>query len=421
MNKKLADEIALFRYSLIAAVLHDQSRGQRRYFREISKKQFKVPGRQEKKAFSVSCLKTWLRLYRTGGIDALYPSTRSDAGTSKKISLELAEKIRKVIADYPYLSCAGIYQLLVRTGEITKFDFTEATLRNYISKNSLKTKNSQGVARKKFEMPAVNMLWVADFMHGPYLIDTTDHNRKKKTYLCAIIDDHSRLIVGARFFFAENSLSLATVLKAAILQHGICQKFYCDNGSVFSTSYLNLACARVGIALVHSKAYDSPSRGKIERAFRTVKSMFLAALKLDNIKSIDSLNEHFTNWLSQAYHQRIHGGTTQKPLERFLTSLSHTTVKRIAEHELDRAFYGSFERLVKNDSTISYQSKSYEAPPEYIGYKVEIRFPLDKPEQLTLYHDNQPISELKLVNLTENAQKPYTAIHFNKNLKGEDK
>lgn len=420
MDKKSAQEIALFRYGLVAPVIHDENKVKLKYFKEVSAKQYTVPGSGIKKSYSISTLKNWLNLYKNGGVDALYPSTRSDAGSSKKISEDLYLKLVKIIEDYPYLSASGIYRMLITEGTISGNDFSVVTLRNYIRNQSLRITDPSKTPRKKFEMPAVNMLWIADFMHGPYLRDSSDHNRKKKTYLCAIIDDHSRLIIGSKFFFRENTLSLASVFKEAILQYGLPQKFYCDNGAVFSTAYLSLACARCKISLIHSKPYDSPSRGKIERFFRTVRGSFLAAQKSPLSYSIEDLNDHWYRWLQNDYNESTHSSTKETPLNRYLKSLSHSKINRIPEHELDKAFYISFERVVKKDATISLNGLSYEVPPEYIGCKIELRAPLDKPTQFSIFEYEQPMYSVKQVNLAENAQKPYTFIHFSKHQEGDN-
>jgi len=420
MDKNEAEKVALFRYGLIARAIHEEGRGQMKYFGEIAKKEYLVPGKPKKKSYGVSTLKLWLHLYRKNGIESLYPSTRNDAGTTKKIAAAVQAKIKELIEDFPNISGAGIYRTLIKQGVITKYDFTEATLRNYISVNSLREKKGSGPGRRKFEMPKVNMLWTADFLHGPYIKDSYDHGKKKKTYLCGIIDDHSRLIVGGRFFFHEDSLALATVIKAAILQYGLPQKLYCDNGAVFSTSYLNLACARTGIALIHSKPYDSPSRGKIERFFRTVRQMFLVKIGKYTHKSLEILNADFRDWLHDEYHLKKHSSIKQPPKERFLKSIPSTDIKRIAEHELNRSFYQSYTRKVRNDSTVSINGIQYELPLQLIGSKVELRAPLDKPKELTLFIDNEPECGVEPVNPIENAQKPHTSIHFSDYEKGKD-
>ena len=99
-------------------------------------------------------------------------------------------------------------------------------------------------------------------MHGPQV-----HVGKRtvKAILCAVIDDHSRMLVGHRFNSSETISALTLVLKEAFLGYGIPKRLYVDNGPSFSADLLTRSCALAGISLIHSKPYDSPSRGKIER------------------------------------------------------------------------------------------------------------------------------------------------------------
>ena len=84
MDKKQREAIALFRYGLIAPVLHENVISQGRYFRGIAQKEYDVPyiGRR---SYKVSAFKSWLRKYKMGNIDALKPRARSDKGSSRKI------------------------------------------------------------------------------------------------------------------------------------------------------------------------------------------------------------------------------------------------------------------------------------------------------------------------------------------------
>lgn len=420
MDKTTAEKSALFRYGLIAPIIHEPERRQLAYFREIVQKAYQVPGKTNSTTYSISTLKDWLRRYRLGGIDALYPAIRKDKGQSKKIDAEIANRITAIFGDYPRISASALYRLLVSRGLITKEQFTEVTLRKYISVNKLRTQAEEvHVGRKKFEMPAANMLWTMDFLHGPSVIDSPGHNRKRKTYLCAIIDDHSRLVVGASFAFAENSLALATTLKAAILQYGIPQKLYCDNGAAFISHTLQLACARIGMDLIHSKPYDAPSRGKIERFNRTVRQKFLHVLSTTTLASIGKLNEQFQQWLATDYNGFMHSGTEEIPRERFLKSIAQRPIARMSEAKLDEAFYEVFERKVKKDATVSISGCLFEVPVEYIGQRVEIRSPLATGEY-RLFHNGRSVCIIRPVCYTENAQRPHTGIHFSKGGQDDD-
>ena len=72
--------------------------------------------------------------------------------------------------------------------------------------------------------------------------------------------------------------TLTLVLKEAFPAYGIPKRLYIDNGPSFSCDLLARGCALAGIRRIHSKPYDSPSRGKVERLFRSVRERFLRGL-----------------------------------------------------------------------------------------------------------------------------------------------
>ncbi len=341
MEEERRKQIALFKYALIAPVLQKNVQVQMQYFREVTQKDYEVPhgGRRR---FKAATLKSWLRLYRQYGFDGLLPKSRADKGQPRKINLSMAEAIEAVVQQYPTLSASAIYRLLISEGKLHATQLTEGTLRKYMKDKGLKDKTPP-LPRKKFEKAHINDLWIADCMHGPYI-----HcgKKKRKVFLIAIVDDHCRVIVGGRFFFHENSISLEIVLKEAIRRFGLPKVLYCDNGSLFSSAHLQLACAGLGVALVHSRPYDSPSRGKIERFFRTVRQKFLPFVDIPELKDIQQLNSHFGRWLNHEYHKQLHHGINTKPMDRLMEALKDTPIKRVSEAQLDRAFEFTLYRKV---------------------------------------------------------------------------
>lgn len=411
-EKEKQQAIAVFKYGLIAPVLHMTGAQRNKYLQELSCKDFDVPHLGRKK-YCVKTFKNWLLQYKDAGIDALKPSFRTDKGTPRKISDRIDISIRQIISQFPKLPTAGIYRMLIKNKVIDSSDLSENTLRKYIREHNLKEDDNPRTPRKKFEKENVNELWVTDFMHGVYIRE--GRKKKRKTYLCAIIDDHSRMIVGWEWAFQDDSVTLANALKNAISVYGAPNVIYCDNGRVFATNYLQMICAKLGIALVHSKPYDPSGRGKVERFFNTVRSNFLACVYSSTI-SFQLLRDTFEEWLETGYHQKFHSGINESPSERYLNNIEKTKIKTISKQEIDNVFLYPLSRTVKNDSTISINRKLYELPPEYIGKKVNLAFPIDNPEKIYLLdEDDKPVLLLKQVNLSENASKPYTAIHF-KNL-----
>jgi hypothetical protein len=250
-------------------------------------------------------------------------------------------------------------------------------------------------------------------MHGPY-IKLEGYPRKHKVFLIAAIDDHSRMICAHGWSTQENAMALEKVLKEGIARFGLPKALYCDNGSIFSSHHLQMACARLGIALIHSKPYDSPSRGKIERFFRTVRDKFLKLLDLNEIDDLLLLNQRFDTWLGKEYHYHHHSGIGETPVQRFFTDSQDTPVKHVSQEELDTAFQVTIYRTVRNDATISHNRILYQCPPELIGKKIQIRYTFDKPTQLMVYQDEQPVVTLTPCNPNENADSPAHSISFSK-------
>jgi len=396
---KNREKLALFKYGIIAPILHETADKQNQYFNNASEKNLYTPGIGFRK-YHPSTFKSWLRKYRKQGFDGLYKADRADKGKSKKITDKIEEGIKKIIEDYSVPSYAELYRKLIQLGYIDENYIGYHGVRKYMKTNNIILKTKNIIARKKFEAERINSLWTSDYMHGPYL---RSGKRKRKAILCCIIDDRSRVIVGYNWSFHENTVSLQTAFKKAILTYGLCERFYCDNGAAFVSSHITMICARLGISLIHSKPYDSPSRGKIERFNRTVRQMFLPDICTDNL-TINELNVKFELWLKNSYHKSIHRGIKMAPMDRFLQELSSTKIKRISEDELENHFLATIKRKVKNDSTVSIEGSLYEVPAKYIGSYVEIRFPLYDETRIYLYENNNSVCRLKKVDIHENAR-----------------
>ncbi len=364
------------------------------------------------KRFSASTLRSWLRAYQHGGLDALMPQTRNDKGTFRKLDDDTAEIIARHRVQHRDLSVKLFHQILHEDGVLPDGSrICEATLRRFLKVRGLdKPLRGPERARAKYEMPHPNDLWVADFMHGPHVRTET---AKRKAILCAILDDHSRIAAGARFALGEDTADLLHTFRDAIATYGVPKRFYCDNGPAFSSHHLAEACARIGCALLHSEPFDSPSRGKVERFFRTVRLRFLPRLKDNDLASLDALQQRLEEWLRDDYHLRRHGGINMKPLDRYLAGAELTLIQRLAPHEIDQAFLGRITRVVRGDATVKIDGLFYEVPPEFIGERVELRFPIVRPDQLALYRDDQLIAPIRPVDVVDNARFHASPVELN--------
>lgn len=399
MNEETRKQIALSRYKILSPVLAETSRNRNAYFREASLKEHVFPHYGARRV-AVSTLKSWLKAYNKEGFDGLVPKQRHDQGRPRRLGEKELAAIRGKCRAFPSWTARYLYEHLKTNDQLGEPPICYNTLLRMINKENLLPKASRSDVRKRFEMDAVNDMWVCDFMHGPSV--ELKNGRMGKSILCAIIDDHSRVIVGNAFSTQETVSSLTLVLKEAFETHGLPRRLYVDNGAAFSSELLLMACARLKISLTHSKPYDSPSRGKIERFFRSVRERFLCGLSKDI--TLDEINEAFDLWLKEDYHDKPHRGINATPMDRFRTSVNHVEIRRLNKGELDEAFLAQHERIVNNDATISFKGKIYEVPGAYIRQRIEIRHPVDNPEELYLFENGARIARLKLVDPGENAR-----------------
>jgi transposase InsO family protein len=399
MDDKIKEAVALLKHQIISPVLMDSGTAQAAHFEQMSKREFDVPGRGPRR-YKASTMRIWLYAYRSRGFQGLMPKTRNDRGAFRALSIDLKNEIRKLREDLPELSCVKFYDRLLTSGSLGVPPIGMETVRRFLKSEGL-YKKRVATPRKRFEMRYFGELWTTDFMHGPHLIDG---KRRRRAILMAIIDDHSRMIVGHAWSWAENTKLLEIVFKEAILNHGCPDRIYCDNGAAFSSHYLTLVSANLGIGVVHSKPYDSPSRGKIERFFRTVRQNFLPDIKDgDAAWTLPKLNEAYGAWIRE-YHQRPHSGIQMRPIDRYQISVRSYPRKRVDEELLEEHFLVSAHRSVGKDSTVSLNTVDFEVPASFIGQRVELKYSQERPGDIFLYDKGVRVTKITPVNSQLNGQ-----------------
>lgn len=222
------------------------------------------------------------------------------------------------------------------------------------------------------------------------------------------------------FSFHESTLPVELIFKEAIVTFGLADRLYVDNGPSFSSQYLAKVCARLGMGLVHSKPYDSPSRGKIERFFRTVREDFLVQIRPDEEITSQEINERFSLWLREEYHHKKHRGINARPIDRYQASIMAYPPKRVDFDILNEFFLVSTERSVNKDATISYGGIIFEVPSRYIGKRIEIRHSQTETNEVYLYENDLRVCRILPVDSKENARiyKPSKEPHISFSQKG---
>lgn len=412
MNEKTREEIALFRYGLIAPLLNGQVKP-KEYFQEMEGKIHQVPYYGERKV-AAKTMQEWHLHYRRNGFDALKPKRRSDRGNARRLSPDDKDHILEIRKKYLHMPVSVFYEQLIEYGEITKNQVSYSTINRLLKKHKLAGRNHVSFypekERKRFAYDRVNVLWQADLSHGPFIpID----GKMKKTFLIAYIDDCSRMVPFAQFFSSEKFDGLRMVTKEALLRRGKPTIVYADNGKIYRSETLQYACAQLGITLAHTQPYDPKAKGKIERLFKTIQTRFYPLLKTDPAQSLEELNEKFWRWLEKDYHRKPHSSLNgQTPHEVFQSQLNNVTFIEDPS-VLETIFLKRAERKVKLDGTITLYKQLYEVPSQYIGEKIEIR--MDN-QAVYIFEDGKKIAEANPVNMHDNAhikrgQSPFAIPH----------
>lgn len=385
MTEEEKKQVATFRFGVICDFVNGSglSPGDKsRLLREKCARKWQIPF-SVKTRISRSTILRWVRVYQARGkLESLYPSGRKDCDKSRAMDEDTCVSLISLRGRMPSVTVPRLIremegQKLVSPGVM----LNPSTVYRFLHRHCLMNPAQRmSPDRRKFEAELPNDLWQSDVMHGP-MVEVG--GKMRKSYLIAFIDDHSRLVPYGRFYLSEALSSYLDAFQWALLKRGLPRKLYVDNGPAFRSKHLEYVAACLGIALIHSKPYTPQGRGKIERFFKTVRSDFLAGF---NGKTQADINEGFESWLTDVYHQRIHGGTGQTPFRRFT---SHTQCLRAAPENLKDYFRQTARRRVGKDRTIILNDRLYEGPVSLIGCRVELLYHTDAPDQVEVRYNGQ--------------------------------
>ena len=383
-GKELAERIALFRFGVITPLIDRHlSRGEReRIINQIVEGTWQIPG-SSRTSIGRSTVEKWLSRYLRSGanIESLKPQQRSDQGKSRSIDTEIEAALIALKQEFRDYSLHALLATARSRGIIDgKFKASKQSIYRMFARHGLHGAVSHPVDRRKFEAELPNELWQSDCMHGPKV---AVEGMMRKTYLFAVIDDHSRLIPHAQFYLRENIDCYRDCLIQALEKRGLPRKLYLDNGSAFRTHQLRYACARLGIALLHSEPGVPEGRGKIERLFRTIRSQLMPTLR--EASSLEALNSDLNAWVEE-YHHRVHSSTSQTPLKRYL---AHLHSLRAAPDDLREYFRIPARRKVDKDRSVSLHGRCYEAPVGLIGKWVTLLYHKHDRDRIEVFLEEQ--------------------------------
>lgn len=400
------DETALTRFQTISPLLDPELDSKKRnLLRHQIAKEHDV---------SVRTLYRWENSHAAGGFAALKPANRAQR-RSTKLPDNFSEVLQQAILlkrEVPLRSVEQIIYILEGEGWVKPGALKRSTLQRYLynagfgKKQMKKYSEAKYSSSKRFCKPHRMMLVQGDIKYGPVLFCG---GRKAKTYLSAVIDDHSRRILSADWYDNQEARIVEDTFHKAILQFGKPDAFYLDNGSQYISRQLQDAMSRLSIRVLHCKPYAAQSKGKIE-AYNRFVDAFLREARAKGITTLEELNQLWHLWVDEYYHNKPHGGLAEyyrsqgwevpeggiTPLQEWNRDSRRLTF--LDTGVVAEAFLHHETRTVDKGGCISLEGRDYEVSAALIGAKVEISFDPMHLETVTVHYPGiDPIQARPLV------------------------
>lgn len=314
---------------------------------------------------SAKTITRYLAKIVSGGLDALKDRRHSNYCklTSKQYSQIIKEK-----RDYEWRSARKVL-------EVTNINsVTERWVQKIWVKEGLNRVNLERLKPiQRFVAKEPNDLWQADIMgkiHFPYLGDA---------YLIASIDDHSRFILGAKWFSRQTQINVFRVWYHCLFRWGLPKAMLQDKGSQYRSNNprggeatYQYYARELGIELIF--AHKARTKGKIERFWRFLQRDFVR----ENLKvrSFCELNKLFFKWQVKFNEEFKSDGLGMH--KRTPAQVYQPSEVRKPKQELQQFLTITLRRYVYTDSTISLFGVRYKIPAGYIGCRIWLYLKGDK-------------------------------------------
>lgn len=358
---------------------------------------------------SYRTISRWAKAYKEEGFSGLIPKSRAPHAPASKLPENFETVVDEAITlrrECPTRSVKTLIRILELEGKIPEGSVHRSTLQRHLQKRGFGSRQVQmyrkeSPAARRFQKTHRCDLYQGDIKYGPYL-PIGPEGRMVQTYLAAWIDDATRYVVAAQFYANQKTDIIEDTLRQALMTCGQPSAIYVDNGKQYRSDWLRKACAKLGIKLLHAKAYHPEGKGKIERFNRSVDA-FLAECALEKPKTLPELNGAFRAWLDGTYHKDPHAGLGgMSPRSAWLMD---TRMVFFPEADaLREAFLHTETRAVDKTGCISFNGTQYEVGMKLIGRKVEVLYDPTWQDEVEIHHPDFPPLRAKRLAIGENCK-----------------
>lgn len=379
-------DVALFRYGLIAPMVSGTASESSlsAYARKVAQTPVRFPDGTER-CVPEKTIMRWYADFQKGQLQALMPKERSDKGSFRVLTDAAEERIRQLRTEFPKMNAVVLREKLIEEnvipGTVSK-SMIQRFVRTLRIKEPLPGEMKE---RRAFEAPCPGELWMADTKYYPVLEE--QDGKKRRACMMVIIDDCSRMIMGAELFYNDNAVNFLALLKRAVQTYGIPRKLYVDHGGPYDNKQLQAVCADCGIQLVHAPVRDGSAKGKIERLHRTLEERLIHAVHPEEIDGLKHYNQLVREEVHR-YSRTVHSVTGEMPYKAYMAGLKGIRTMDPPDR-LDEIFELRTYRKVRGDSTISVDKICFDVPSQFIGQTIELRWKPEHPYDFRLLADGK--------------------------------
>ena len=364
---------------------------------------------------SLRTLQRWKRAYTAGGIAALNPTDRVDAGR-RRTDADVVAFVERLALTRPRPSIAALHRLAVKEADrLGRPAPSYSTVRSIVQglDPALVTLALEGpaayrdrhelVLRRRAERP--NATWQVDHTELDILIIGTD-GKAERPWMTSIMDDYSRAICGYTVFTgAASAINTALALRQAIWRKsdpawpmcGLPDVLHIDHGSDFTSQHIEYTAVALKIRLIYSTIGRPQGRGKVERFFGTVNTELLATLPGHITTGARSPQpqltladlDHAVGGFVAEYNERPHSEIKQSPKDAWKGDGWLPRMPDSLDQLDDLLLTVPKNRVVQRDG-IHFQGQRYLSPTlaPFVGQPVTIRYdPRDVSEIRVYDHD----------------------------------
>lgn len=214
-------------------------------------------------------------------------------------------------------------------------------------------------------------------------------NGKDEWSLISVIDDASSHIPAGQFYDSESTWSCMELLRRVFSERGIPQFLYTDGagwagggGKRQNFSQVVRACEELGIKII--RAHSAQAKGRIERSYRTIQDRLIPEMRLKGVSTMKDANRYLDHVFWPEWNNRF----TVEPkdhIDRYRPLQSY--------EDLEQILCMKFERIVRADHTISFDSEVYKLDPGSLGklYKKTVMVHQYRDLTIAIYYSGKKI------------------------------